>query len=404
MDFVLLTLIISTISSLLRVVISGVIKFALSICMVSYTVKSEDNDELIIKINNYVKNNLTTLQTKSFTLFKDYDTDMLKNDFVGQRCEFNDGIYFFKYKNVYFTLCITNDNENKKGHSKTFTVMVMRWNSEKMCDFFKYISTVKNTSIYSYYFLTNFKMSWKRSAKIRTRDESSVIIPLTDFFKIKNDIKHFFESKEKYISLGICYKRGYMFYGKPGCGKTSFIISLANIFSLNIYIISLSSNINDEKLLIAISEIPEKSIVLFEDIDVIFPKPRNEDNNIDNDDKKTKIKTSKITMSGFLNAIDGISSSNKGLLFIFTTNYIDKLDDALIREGRVDFKMEFKYLNTECIRRMILKFRPNLHVFADNISKQIKTISPCKLNEMLIRTMMQKNTQFKNTFKKSMMK
>jgi hypothetical protein len=404
MDFVLLTLIISTISSLLRVVISGIIKFSLSICMVSYTVKSEDNDELIIKINNYVKNNLTTLQTKSFTLFKDYDTNMLKNDFVGQRCEFNDGIYFFKYKNVYFTLCITNDNENQKGRSKTFTVMAMRWNGEKMCDFFKYIPTVKNTSIYSYYFLTNFKMSWKRNAKIRTRDESSVIIPLTDFEKIKNDIKHFFESKEKYISLGICYKRGYMFYGKPGCGKTSFIISLANIFSLNIYIISLSSNINDEKLLIAISEIPEKSIVLFEDIDVIFPKPRNEDDNSDCDEKKTKIKTSNITMSGFLNAIDGISSSNKGLLFIFTTNYIDKLDDALIREGRVDFKMEFKYLNTECIQRMILKFRPNLHVFANNISKKIKTISPCKLNEMLIRTMMQNNTQFKNTFRKSMIK
>lgn len=415
MDFILLTLVISTISSLLRDFISGVIKFVLSICFVSYTINSTDNDELILKINKYVKNNLTTLQTKSYTLFKDYDTQMTVNDFEGQRCDFNDGIYFFKYNNISFTLRIANNKNNFRGRSKSFTIMTTRWNSSHLYNFLEFIQKIENTSMYTYYFLTNHYLSWKRNSKIRKRDVSSVIIPLDDLEMITNDIKHFFSNKEKYVSLGICYKRGYMFYGKPGCGKTSFIISLANIFSLNIYIISLTSNINDEKLLIAISQIPEKSIVLFEDIDVIFPKPRNnsgDDDNDDNDDddddsdtnnniKNKKKKISQISMSGFLNAIDGISSSNKGLLFIFTTNYINKLDSALIREGRIDVKMEFKYLNEECIFRMILKFRPNLKIFSKQIANKIGTISPCKLNEILIRTMNQTDKKFKKNFLKT---
>ena len=45
----------------------------------------------------------------------------------------------------------------------------------------------------------------------------------------------------------------------------------------------------------------------------------------------------RLTLSGLLNAIDGVTSSEGRIVFM-TTNYVDKLDPALIRPGRVDYR------------------------------------------------------------------
>jgi len=42
-----------------------------------------------------------------------------------------------------------------------------------------------------------------------------------------------------------------------------------------------------------------------------------------------------VTFSGLLNALDGVASAEERVIFM-TTNHIDRLDDALIRPGRVD--------------------------------------------------------------------
>merc|ERR1711879_912895 len=48
-----------------------------------------------------------------------------------------------------------------------------------------------------------------------------------------------------------------------------------------------------------------------------------------------------LTFTGLLNAVDGIGE-HRGTA-VMTTNYIDRLDSALIRAGRVDMKVEFKH-------------------------------------------------------------
>lgn len=44
---------------------------------------------------------------------------------------------------------------------------------------------------------------------------------------------------------------------------------------------------------------------------------------------------SSVTFSGFLNALDGVASGEERIIFM-TTNHVEKLDQALIRPGRVD--------------------------------------------------------------------
>jgi len=59
-----------------------------------------------------------------------------------------------------------------------------------------------------------------------------------------------------------------------------------------------------------------------------------------------------LNLSCFLNILDGIIELH-GIMIIMTTNYPEKIDEALIRPGRFDFKYEFKKTTKKIIREMI---------------------------------------------------
>lgn len=58
-----------------------------------------------------------------------------------------------------------------------------------------------------------------------------------------------------------------------------------------------------------------------------------------------------MTLSGLFNAFDGVASQ-EGRVLIITINYIERLDDALIRPGRVDRKVEFRLAGKNVIGRL----------------------------------------------------
>merc|ERR1711920_1009910 len=69
------------------------------------------------------------------------------------------------------------------------------------------------------------------------------------------------------------------------------------------------------------------------------------------------IHTSDLTFTGLLNALDGVGKAN-GQIFILTTNYRDRLDAALIRNGRIDVHIEFKSASDDQICGMFQRFYP----------------------------------------------
>lgn len=79
----------------------------------------------------------------------------------------------------------------------------------------------------------------------------------------------------------------------------------------------------------------------------------------------------KVTFSGLLNTLDGVASTEERIVFM-TTNYLDRLDPALIRPGRVDVKQEIGYAEADQIERMFRRFYPqescsNARRFAQNV-------------------------------------
>jgi SpoVK/Ycf46/Vps4 family AAA+-type ATPase len=59
-----------------------------------------------------------------------------------------------------------------------------------------------------------------------------------------------------------------------------------------------------------------------------------------------------------LNCLDGFNNP-EGLIVIMTTNFPDKLDDALMRSGRIDMDIELSHLDKYQARNMFLSFFNN---------------------------------------------
>ncbi|KAG5493150.1 hypothetical protein GH5_01887 [Leishmania sp. Ghana 2012 LV757] len=184
--------------------------------------------------------------------------------------------------------------------------------------------------------------SWTRQSRPRSRRAiESVVLPngMSEF--ILGDVKKFLSSSSFYKQLGVPYRRGYLLHGPPGCGKTSFVMALAGELRLSISLLNLSNrNLNDESLTSLLNEARVDTIVLLEDIDRAFSNECN------------------VTMSGLLNALDGVGAQEGRLVFM-TTNHVELLDAALIRPGRADVKIEVGLLDVGQSKRMYRKFFPN---------------------------------------------
>ncbi|KAJ8533603.1 hypothetical protein K7X08_006927 [Anisodus acutangulus] len=154
--------------------------------------------------------------------------------------------------------------------------------------------------------------------------------------EIMDDLETFSKSKEYYAKVGKAWKRGYLLHGPPGT--------------------AVKDNTELRKLLI---DTTSKSIIVIEDIDCSLDltgqrekkKDEKEEEKDEKDVIKEKVKKlgaekkqSEVTLSGLLNFIDGLwSAIGSERLIVFTTNFVEKLDPALIRRGRMDKHIELSY-------------------------------------------------------------
>lgn len=188
---------------------------------------------------------------------------------------------------------------------------------------------------------------WEDVYKRRKRKMESISLNGKEELVLE-DMNHFLseETEEKYNRLGIPYKKNYIFEGLPGTGKTSLIYAIASELNLDIAILNFKRDFDDVKFMKAVQHIPERTILVLEDIDVLFQERKNSDEHKHG-----------ITFSGLLNVLDGLGHQDK-LITIMTTNYFNRLDKALIRPGRIDYSLHFDYATKSQIKHMFMRFFP----------------------------------------------
>lgn len=204
---------------------------------------------------------------------------------------------------------------------------------------------------------------WQRSAITSPRLIDSVALPNEKKVEIIENINNFKNNKAWFTRASLPYKLTYILYGKPGSGKTSLIKAIASEFDMNLCVLNINS-MSDGSLQRAIATMPRNSILAIEDFD---SSSATNDRGITADSRLqtvankisdatiTKKSTdtldedfsaafSMLTLTGLLNALDGLIPLDDCIIFL-TTNSIETVDPAVYRKGRVDYLMEMNELN-----------------------------------------------------------
>ncbi|KAH0830841.1 hypothetical protein AYO21_11770 [Fonsecaea monophora] len=219
--------------------------------------------------------------------------------------------------------------------------------------------------------------TWSRVTSKPRRALDTVILDAEQKVQIIADMAEYMDEATMnfYANHGIPYRRGYLFHGPPGVGKTSFALALASNFNLDVYNLSLLDNdLTDSDLISLLNQLPGRSLLLLEDIDTAglnrkggkstvssrnwnsrrgrMPPRDPEDYDVDNDEDSGS--ASRVTLSGLLNAIDGVAAP-EGHVLIMTTNKPNELDDALVRAGRISVRVGFSNASKKQAEEIFLR-------------------------------------------------
>ncbi|KAI6185205.1 BCS1-like protein [Aphelenchoides fujianensis] len=226
---------------------------------------------------------------------------------------------------------------------------------------------------------------WRRMGNPRKkRPLESVVLAAGVADSIRTDVQEFIKCEKWYNERGIPYRRGYLLHGPPGTGKSSFISALAGHFGYSICTLSLSERtLDDDRLAFLLNNAPPNCFILLEDIDAAFVSR----DLFDNAQHRAYEGMTRVTFSGLLNAIDGVASSEERLLFM-TTNHVERLDQALIRPGRIDVKVHFGNCTPLMVEQMFARFfnapADQCKRFAAEVSRLHQEFSPAQIQGFLL--------------------
>jgi len=201
---------------------------------------------------------------------------------------------------------------------------------DSFVEFYKLASEIDNTSDEKLRIsVTNKYSEWNTYSRIPVRRLNTVYMDERVKQRILDDVTDFLNSEAEYDAFGIPYKKTYLLTGVPGSGKTSLIKALCNEIHYNLGIMSMSRDMDNATVQGSFRNIDPKTVLLMEDIDCLF-------------EKRTSVETQSFTFSNLLNILDGVLFKH-GLIVFITTNHPEKLDAALLRQGRTDLIVELNY-------------------------------------------------------------
>jgi SpoVK/Ycf46/Vps4 family AAA+-type ATPase len=190
--------------------------------------------------------------------------------------------------------------------------------------------------------------------KILKRKFNTVFMDDDKKLEIINYVHKWEKNKDIFTSRGLSYKTGILLYGAPGTGKTSICKAIAAELNSPLLIVDLTA-INEIRIGSIIKHISYRFtntlVVLLEDIDCIVCKRE------DSDNEEQKI-NEKRALNKLLQLLDGANSPTN-IIFVATTNYYDKLDEALKRDGRFDLKIKIDNISINEATKMCKSFDLN---------------------------------------------
>jgi len=167
-------------------------------------------------------------------------------------------------------------------------------------------------------------------------DESKIVYSDEVFAQLQANLWTVIEHSDSMRKLGIPLKRAVLLEGPFGTGKSEAGRITAKRALENGWTFVLARPGKDDVFqVLNTAKLYAPAVVQFEDIDVIASKG------------------SEAQISRLLDALDGISNKSTGVLALFTTNYVKKLQKGVMRPGRIDAIIHIADLDRNGIEKLI---------------------------------------------------
>jgi len=160
----------------------------------------------------------------------------------------------------------------------------------------------------------------------------------------------------------------------------------------------MDQDLTDSDLISLMNQLPARSLLLLEDIDtaglsrkksISNPKSRRRprlppgvvgpSTTKDEDEDEDTTDRSRVSLSGLLNAIDGVAAP-EGHILIMTTNKPHDLDDALVRAGRISVRVGFRNASKAQAEQIFVRMYVDLPSTPDTSVADIKTKSMASID------------------------
>lgn len=256
--------------------------------------------------------------------------------------------------------------QNSINRKEAFDITFYHWSENIYKDFINYVLTGLNKSDIKipYSYKNDSWGEWRKFRMVKDRSLDYLFIDKKVKGGLLEKMDSFYseDTQKKHALFGMNYKYGILLYGPPGTGKTSLIKALAQKYKKNICYLNLATLDKDTQLEGIYEYLPKDSFLVIEDIDCFKVTHDRESG----DDSKELLNISTV-----LTCLDG-DEAPEGTVIIATTNHIERLDPAVIRDGRFDVKIELKEADEELAREMSVALTGKEHPVLKTLEYPVK--------------------------------
>jgi tetratricopeptide (TPR) repeat protein len=217
--------------------------------------------------------------------------------------------------------------------------------------------------------------------KLRTVARDQVILSRRTLELLDRNVIHFVSQRPRLAALGLSTKKGLLFYGPPGVGKTHTLHYLAGALEGMTTLLISAEQVGLLGEYMTLARLLQPSMVVIEDADLIARE-------------RTRMESvcEEVLLNKLLNEMDGFKE-NADVLFVLTTNRPETLEAALTsRPGRIDQAIEFPLPDDEGRARLVRLYSRGLVVSEAIVQSTVKKTE--NVSGAFIKELMRRAAQF----------